>query len=63
MIQKRFELIGLPERPPKPRKIGRTMMLDKGLSVRQVEDLNRCCRGLRRHREAGMGHIGNYAGA
>ncbi len=38
MIQKRFELIGLPERPPKPRTIGRTMMLDKGLSVRQVED-------------------------
>ncbi len=39
MIQKRFELIGMPERPAKPRKTGRTMMLDKGLSSRQVEDV------------------------
>lgn len=39
MIQKRFELIGLPERPAKPRATGRTMMLDKGLAPRQVEDL------------------------
>lgn len=39
MIQERFELKGLPERPAKPRNVGRTMMLDKGLSSRQVEDL------------------------
>lgn len=39
MIHKRFNIIGIPERPAKPRSIGRTMMLDKGLSVRQVEDL------------------------
>ncbi len=28
----------IPERPAKPRKSGLTMMMDKGLSVRQVED-------------------------
>jgi phosphosulfolactate synthase len=28
----------LPERPPKPRQEGLTMMMDKGLSVRQAED-------------------------
>jgi phosphosulfolactate synthase len=28
----------LPERPVKPRKEGLTMMMDKGLSIRQVED-------------------------
>ena len=29
----------LPERTPKPRKSGITMVMDKGLSVRQAEDL------------------------
>lgn len=33
-----FTLPHLPERPEKPRKKGLTMMMDKGLSVRQVED-------------------------
>lgn len=33
-----FTLPYLPERPAKPRNNGLTMMMDKGLSVRQVED-------------------------
>ena len=33
-----FELSHLPERPSKPREHGLTMMMDKGLSVRQVEN-------------------------
>jgi phosphosulfolactate synthase len=28
----------MPERPPKPRKNGLTMVMDKGLSVREAED-------------------------
>lgn len=39
MLHKRFEMIGIPERPEKPRGEGLTLMLDKGLSPRQVEDL------------------------
>lgn len=34
-----FTLPFIPERPAKPRKEGVTMVMDKGLSVRQVEDL------------------------
>lgn len=33
-----YSLPFLPERPEKPRKKGLTMMMDKGLSIRQVED-------------------------
>lgn len=33
-----FSLPFLPSRPEKPRQKGLTMMMDKGLSVRQVED-------------------------
>src|SRR5687768_8558595 len=33
-----FTLPHIPERPAKPRQHGVTMMMDKGLSVRQVED-------------------------
>ena len=33
-----FELPCLPKRPIKPRHKGITMMMDKGLSIRQVED-------------------------
>ena len=33
-----FDLPHLPHRPSKPRQSGLTMMMDKGLSVRQVED-------------------------
>ena len=33
-----FDLPYLPQRPSKPREKGLTMMMDKGLSVRQVED-------------------------
>ena len=28
----------IPERPSKPRKSGVTMMMDKGMSIREVED-------------------------
>jgi len=33
-----FDLPGLPDRTDKPRDNGLTMMMDKGLSIRQVED-------------------------
>ena len=33
-----FTLPHIPERPSKPRNSGLTMMMDKGLSIRQVED-------------------------
>ncbi|MFK8044031.1 MAG: phosphosulfolactate synthase [Crocinitomicaceae bacterium] len=33
-----FELSHIPERPAKPRNSGLTMMMDKGLSLRQAED-------------------------
>ncbi len=33
-----FTLPHIPERPEKPRKNGLTMMMDKGLSIRQAED-------------------------
>lgn len=39
MIHKQFNMIGIPERPLKPRRKGLTLMLDKGLSARQVEDV------------------------
>ncbi len=39
MICKQFEMIGLPERQPKPREDGVTLMLDKGLAARRVEDV------------------------
>jgi phosphosulfolactate synthase len=35
---KNFELPFIPERPAKPRESGVTMMMDKGLSIRQSED-------------------------
>ena len=34
-----FELKNLPERTGKPRKTGLAMVMDKGLSVREAEDL------------------------
>ena len=39
MIHKQFDLIGIPERPAKPRQNGLTLLLDKGLAPRQVEDV------------------------
>ncbi len=39
MIESIFGLPDLPHRPSKPRESGITHVLDKGLSVRQVEDL------------------------
>lgn len=40
MVNDAFDdLIGLPERPEKPRETGRTHMLDRGLSRREVEDV------------------------
>lgn len=38
MIHKQFDMIGIPERPPKPRTSGLTLMLDKGLSAQRVEE-------------------------
>jgi len=37
-MTKNFELSHIPERPIKPRESGVTMMMDKGLSLREVED-------------------------
>ena len=39
MICKQFNMIGLPERQAKPRENGLTLMLDKGLAARRVEDI------------------------
>ena len=39
MIHKRFNISGIPVRPDRPREEGLTLMLDKGLAPRQVEDL------------------------
>ena len=39
MIHKQFDIAGIPERPSKPRAEGLTLMLDKGLAPRQVEDV------------------------
>lgn len=39
MICKKFNMIGLPDRPTKPREDGLTLMLDKGLAARAVEDV------------------------
>lgn len=39
MTHDAFDLIGLPDRPEKPREKGLTHMLDKALSPRQVEDV------------------------
>lgn len=39
MIDQKFGLRGLPERPGKPRPEGLTLILDKGFSARQAEDL------------------------
>ena len=39
MIHQQFDMIGIPRRPAKPRRVGLTLMLDKGLSVRRVEDV------------------------
>lgn len=37
-MSKNFELSHIPVRPAKPRESGTTMMMDKGLSIREVED-------------------------
>lgn len=34
-----YSLTQIPERPSKPRQSGLTMVMDKGLSVREIEDL------------------------
>ena len=38
-----FELPHIPERPTQPRTHGVTMMMDKGLSLRQAEDFCEAC--------------------
>ena len=42
-----YPLLNVPERPAKPRQKGLTMVMDKGLSLRQVEDFievaKECC--------------------
>jgi phosphosulfolactate synthase len=39
----KFALHHLPERPSKPRETGITMVMDKGLSVREAEDMIEVC--------------------
>lgn len=39
MVYTSLEMTGIPERPARPRSSGLTVMLDKGLAARQVEDL------------------------
>ncbi|MEM1126762.1 MAG: phosphosulfolactate synthase [Bacteroidota bacterium] len=39
MLHKQFKITGLPDRAQKPRAEGLTLMLDKGLAARQVEDV------------------------
>lgn len=38
MSQRAIDIPGLPHRPSRPRTVGLTLALDKGLAVRQVED-------------------------
>jgi phosphosulfolactate synthase (CoM biosynthesis protein A) len=38
-----YKLNDIPERSVKPRQKGLTMVMDKGLSLRQVEDFHRSC--------------------
>ena len=38
-----FELSHIPERTSKPREAGLTMVMDKGLSIRQAEDAISSC--------------------
>ena len=38
-MNKNFNLTYIPNRPEKPRESGTTMMMDKGLSIREVENL------------------------
>ncbi|HTA27571.1 MAG TPA: phosphosulfolactate synthase [Bacteroidia bacterium] len=42
-MMRNFKLPGLPERPDKPRESGITMVMDKGLSLRQTLDLVSTC--------------------
>ena len=39
MQEQNYSLSHIPERPSKPRQSGLTMVMDKGLSVREIEDL------------------------
>ncbi|WP_375562084.1 phosphosulfolactate synthase [Bernardetia sp. OM2101] len=39
MQEQNYSLTHIPERPSKPRQSGITMVMDKGLSVREIEDL------------------------
>jgi len=39
MQEQNYSLSHIPERPSKPRQSGITMVMDKGLSVREIEDL------------------------
>ncbi|WP_338767550.1 phosphosulfolactate synthase [Bernardetia sp. ABR2-2B] len=39
MQEQNYSLTHIPERPSKPRQSGVTMVMDKGLSVREIEDL------------------------
>ena len=41
-----IEIPYLPQRPEKPREYGLTMMMDKGLSLRQAEDFVETCAGV-----------------
>lgn len=41
-----YSLKNIPERPQKPRETGYTMVMDKGLSIREVEDMISTCGDL-----------------
>lgn len=50
-----FQLPYLPERPDKPRKIGIAMVMDKGLSIRESENLISACGDLIDFMKLGFG--------
>ncbi len=50
-----FQLPYLPERPDKPRKIGIAMVMDKGLSIRESENLVSACGDLIDFMKLGFG--------
>ena len=49
-------LLGVPARPGKPREVGLTHVMDKGLNLRDIEGLFDTAGAVRRHRQARLGH-------
>ena len=50
-----FELPYIPERPNKPRQSGITMVMDKGLSLREAENMVDACGHLIDYVKLGFG--------